>query len=94
MNTDNSPIGAENMLSPEAQQVAAKAKALYQQKLRAGLEQSNPGDFVCIEPQSGEYFLGRTLDDAVNKALDAHPGRLTYTLRVGHVAALHLGAMP
>jgi hypothetical protein len=81
------------MLSPESQRVAAQAKALYQQKLRANLEHSNPGEFVCIEPDSGAYFLGRTLDDAVNKALDACPGRLTYTLRVGHVAALHLGTM-
>ncbi|MGM0487487.1 MAG: hypothetical protein ACQESR_12100 [Planctomycetota bacterium] len=49
--------------------------------------------FVCIEPESGDYFLGRTFDDAVNQAIDAHPDRLTHTLRVGHAAALHLGVM-
>jgi hypothetical protein len=25
------------------------------------------GAFVCIEPESGDYFLGRTFDDAVNR---------------------------
>ena len=51
------------------------------------------GEFACIEPESGECFLGKTLDEAVNKALDAYPDRLTHTLRVGHAAALHLGVM-
>jgi hypothetical protein len=81
------------MPTKPAEQVAAKAKAIYAEKLRAQLEQSNRGDFVCIEPESGEFFLGGTLDAAVNKAIDAYPDRLTYTLRVGHVAALHLGAL-
>lgn len=81
------------MLSPKSQQVAAKAKFLYHEKLRDKLEQSNPGEYVSIEPESGEYFLGATLDEAVNKALDAFPNRLTYTLRIGHIAALHLGAI-
>ncbi len=49
--------------------------------------------FVCIEPESGDYFLGKSFDDAVNQAIDAYPDRLTHTLRVGHAAALHLGVM-
>lgn len=81
------------MLSQESQRVVVKAKMLYQQKHRENLEKASHGEFVCIEPESGEFFLGRTLDDAVNKATDVFPDRLTYTLRVGHVAALHLGAI-
>ena len=81
------------MLSDESKRVADKAKRLFQEKYRADLEKSNCGAFVCIEPESGDYFLGQTFDDAVNKAIDAYPGRLTHTLRVGHDAALHLGVM-
>jgi len=81
------------MLSEQAQQIAAKAKRLYEEKYRADLEEHHRGEFVCIEPESEEYFLGDTFDDAVNKAIDAHPDRLTHTLRVGHAAALHLGVM-
>lgn len=81
------------MLSDESKQVAAKAKKLFQEKYRAQLEATNCGSFVCIEPESGDYFLGSTLDDAVNQALNVHPNRLTHTLRIGHDAALHLGVM-
>ncbi len=80
------------MLSEQAQQVAAKAKWLYEEKYRAELEEHHRGEFVCIEPESEDYFVGATFDDAVNKAIDAHPDRLTYTLRVGHAAALYLAS--
>ena len=81
------------MLTGESQRVADRAKRLYEEKLRQTLEKDHFGAFVCIEPESGEYFLGETFDDAVNKAIDTHPDRLTHTLRVGHAAALHLGVM-
>lgn len=80
------------MLTVASQRVAEQAKRLYEAKYRPVLEIDHWGAYVCIEPVSEEYFLGKTLDDAVNQALDAHPHRLTHTLRVGHSAALHLGA--
>ena len=81
------------MLSEKLKRVALKAKQLYEEKYRSVLEENNRGAFVCIEPESGELFLGGTFDDAVNKAIDAYPDRMTHTLRVGHEAALHLGVM-
>ena len=81
------------MLSDKSKQIANKSKKLYDEQLREKLEGSDHGKFVCIEPQSGEYFVGDTFDDAVNKAIDTYPDRLTYTLRVGYSAALHLGVM-
>jgi hypothetical protein len=79
------------MMSEHATVVAEKAKSLYDTKLRESLEKNHFGEYVCIEPISGDYFIGMTLDKAVNAAIDAHPHRLTHTLRVGHAAALHLG---
>lgn len=81
------------MLSEESRQIAIKSQKLFDEQLREKLEVSSHGKFLCIEPQSGEYFIGETFDDAVNKAIDAYPDRLTHTLRVGHSAALHLGVM-
>ena len=81
------------MLSDEARRVADMAKSLYDEKYRSTLEKNNHGAFVCIEPESGEYFLGATFDEAVNRAIDVYPDRLTHTLRIGHAAALHLGAL-
>ena len=79
------------MISDASKQVADRAKRIYEERYRETLEQSDHGAFVCIEPESGDYFLGTTLDAAVNKAIDIYPDRLTHTLRVGHTAALHLG---
>lgn len=81
------------MLSEESRQIVIKSRKLFDEQLREELEVSSHGKFICIEPQSGEYFIGDTFDDAVNKAIDAYPDRLTHTLRVGHSAALHLGVM-
>jgi hypothetical protein len=67
------------------------AERLYQEKLRPELEASHPDEFVAIEPRSGDYFLGRTLSDALGAARDAHPDRLSHAMRVGHPAALHFG---
>ena len=81
------------MLSENLRQIAVRAKLLYQEHLHTSLEANHMGDFVCIEPDSGEYFVGRTFDDAVNQAIDAFPDRLTHTLRVGHEAAFHIGVI-
>ena len=81
------------MLSDQSSQVALESKKLYDERFREKLESSDHGKFVCIEPKSGDYFVGETFDDAVNQAIDAHPDRRTHTLRVGHSAALHLGVL-
>jgi hypothetical protein len=79
------------VLSEQSKQVAIESQKLYDTQLRENLERSDRGKFVCIEPKSGDYFIGETFDDAVNQAIDAHPDCRTHTLRVGYSAALHLG---
>ncbi len=81
------------MISETSRATAQQARMIYESQLRAKLERESPDHFVCIEPTSGDYFLGSTFDEAVNSAIDAYPDRLTYTLRIGHSAALHLGVM-
>ena len=81
------------MLSDQSKRIAIDSKKLYDEQLREKLVRSAYGKFVCIEPRSGDYFVGETFDDAVNQAIDAHPDRQTHTLRVGHSAALHLGVL-
>jgi hypothetical protein len=81
------------MLSEESKTVAENARRLYESQWRAELEREHFGKFACVEPASGRYFLGDTFDEAVNAALDAFPDRITYTLRIGSSAALHLGVL-
>ena len=69
-----------------------RVEQIYQDRLKAELEQTHPDAFVAIEPDSGEYFLGRTLSEAAAAARAAYPTRRTGVLRVGHPATLYLGA--
>jgi len=42
------------------------------------------GAIAVIEPETGEYFLGRTLTEAIKKAKEKHPGKVFYSIRIGY----------
>lgn len=70
---------------------AQRAEAIYATQLRSLLEPEHIDEFVAIEPESGDYFLGKTLNEAAQAARRRHPERRTHLMRVGHSAALHFG---
>jgi hypothetical protein len=80
------------MVSNPSTELADRGIAIYQQTLKSRLESTNPDDFVAIEPDSGDYFLGKTLSEAIQAARQAHPARLSFVLRVGHQSTIDLGA--
>ena len=80
------------MVSADTRSVIERAKRIYAEQLRAVLEPQHLNRFVAIEPESGEYFLGDTFDEAVKSARAKHPSRLSHTIRIGHRAAFHMGA--
>ena len=67
------------------------AEQIYANKLRSQLEAAHQNEFVAVEPISGDYFLAKTLSEALGAARDAHPNRLSHVMRIGHEAALHFG---
>ncbi|MGB7327423.1 MAG: hypothetical protein WBD31_21280 [Rubripirellula sp.] len=71
--------------------VAERAKIIYHEQLKACLEASDPDKFVAIEPESGDFFLGATLSEAIGKSRQKHPSRPAHVIRVGHKAAVHFG---
>lgn len=79
------------MNASERKEFVRRAEGFYQKNLRAKLEQSQMNQFVAIEPESGDYFLGKTLTEAAQAARKAHPDRPSHLMRVGHVAAVHIG---
>lgn len=68
-----------------------KAEEIYTDRLQAELERDHMDEFVAIEPESGDYFLGATLNKATQAARQVYPDRLTHAMRIGHRAALHFG---
>ena len=81
------------MASAKTEEVARKATELYESNLRERLERTNANDFVAIEPESGDYFLGKTLSEAIQASRAAHADRLAFAIRVGHSAAVHIGVL-
>lgn len=56
-------------------------------EIKTDLEASHHGDFVMIEVDSGEYFLGKSPDEALREAQHAHPNKAFCLYRIGHRAA-------
>lgn len=81
------------MVSEETKSVISRAKQLYEEKLKAELEAEYRDRFVAIEPDSGDYFVGDTFDEAVKQATEKYPTRISHTIRIGHEAAFHIGVM-
>ena len=79
------------MASKQSTDLASRASLIYEQKLRGKLESTNPNDFVAIEPESGDFFLGKTLSEAIQAARTAYPARLPFAIRVGHKSTIELG---
>jgi hypothetical protein len=81
------------MIADRNRMIADSAKAIYAAGLGRRLEAEHPNRFVAIEPQSADYFVGETFSKAVQAARQAHPDRISFVIRIGHEAALHLGGM-
>ena len=80
------------MTGPDIGELVRRSEEIYATRLRAVLEPEHMDEFVVIEPESGDYFLGRTLREAaaavrpvVSRSADARHAR------VGHTAAIHFG---
>ncbi|HWY86152.1 MAG TPA: hypothetical protein VNX28_05485 [Gemmataceae bacterium] len=81
------------MISAETKSVIDRARRIYANQLQTELETRHMNRFVAIEPESGEYFLGDTFDEAVKSARTKYPSRLSHTIKVGHRAAFHIGGL-
>lgn len=72
----------------ESGSLSSKGKQLYETKLRKLLEPEHRGEYVAIEPGSGSYYLGHTMSEAYEKAIEVHPDKKFYLARVGYKAAV------
>lgn len=56
-------------------------------ELRSELEAQHFGDFVMIEVDSGDYFIGATSQEALHRAEVVHPDKAFCLLRIGYKAS-------
>jgi hypothetical protein len=67
----------------EAKAIATKGERVYR-RLRRQLERKYPGMAVAIDWEQGEVAaIGRSLDEADEKAAKARPGKTFYFRKIG-----------
>ena len=68
-----------------------QGQSLYEERLKPILDPEHTGEFVAIEPLSGQYFLGATATAALIAARAAMPDCLFFLTRVGRTSAHTIG---
>jgi hypothetical protein len=58
-------------------------------KLKRALEAEHWGEYIAIEPKSGEHFLGRTMDEALDTAERKYPEAKFFVVKVGELATVN-----
>jgi len=79
------------MISAESAEVLQRSEEIYRNRLKEILEPTHRGEFVAIEPDSGDYYLGKKMIDVMLACQAAHPDRLSHIMRVGFPAAVEIG---
>lgn len=73
--------------------LAEKGKEFYEKNLKTLLEPQQNGDFVAIEPESGQYFVGKTTRETMDKAHSKMPDKKFYLQRIGYTFAHSFGGL-
>ena len=79
--SDNS--NTDNILNPEV--IAEKGEDIYLRKLKESLEREHKGEFVAIDIQTEKYFLGKSPEEALEKAKQEVPDRIFHLIRIGYL---------
>ncbi len=78
-------------LSTASQSVAEKARRVYEERLKLQLEAQHFGEVIAVEPESGEYVLGRDLQEVTVARRAKFGTKLVYTFRIGGGGAVKIG---
>ena len=57
------------------------------QEIKQELEAKHHGAYVMIEVDSGDYFIGKTPQEALRRAQAVYPDKAFYLIRIGFRAA-------
>lgn len=66
------------------EEVAARGRAIYEERIRTQVEPEHNGKFVVIDIETGEYELDADDVAAMKRAAQKHPAESLYGMRVGH----------
>lgn len=69
-------------------QLSEEGERIYYNKLKPILEPEYRGKIIAIEIESGDYFIGDSVMEALAQARKVYPDRLFHFMRIGF-RALH-----
>ena len=74
------------------QDVVQRGTELYEQHIKAQMEEDNRGKFLVINTETGEYEMDADDVLATKRAKSRFPEALLFSIRVGHAAAYRIGS--
>ena len=74
-----------NVKNSGLSELTALGIEFYKKKLKMLLEPQHNGEFVAIEPYSGNYFVERKKLDAILKARAEMPDKLFFLAKIGTI---------
>jgi hypothetical protein len=74
----------------ELRTYSTKARLIYE-KLRDELERKYWGEYVVINPNNGDYFVGQDRSEVLAQAKQKYPNVLLFSHHIGYRASLHFG---
>ena len=67
-------------------ELAQEGEEIYKSRLKRKLEEKHRGKIIAIDVDSGEYFMGKTVLEAVEKGRQKYPNKVFHVIRVGYPA--------
>ncbi len=75
-----------------SEEIVARAKALYEQDIRAKVEADNKGKYLVIDIETGDYEIDADALSVMKRASAKHPNGALFAMRVGYRAMGRIGA--
>lgn len=70
-------------------QLSEEGKKIYQE-LKDNLEMKHKGEYLAIEVETGDYFIGRTIEEAGKKAREKYPNKIFHLIKIGYPGVFNL----
>ncbi len=75
------------MVIKNPQEIVTQGQKIYDEKYRVKFEKQHPGQFVAIEIQSKEAFVGETPERAYELVQKKHPMGVFHLIKIGSPGA-------
>ena len=74
-----------------SEEIAQRGQALYDQQIRAKLDEGDKGKFLVLDIETSAYEIDTNELTALKRAKEKNPNAAFYLLRVGYTTAYRLG---